>query len=143
MSWLVLTVLQFVLQCDFILSASRQQIADDCPWNDTLISAAEDLFVQSVQTFNSLTFVKYTWSRWLQAEATPREPFDWFLPDLVARLRNIAIIEAQDSSMKAPTYMELLPPSFTDGASPAKPLISGVPREPSYPATYYHAILRS
>ena len=63
-----------MIQADFLLSASREEIDASSPWNKALLENIPEAFRQAVDDFNSGD-LRYTWIKFLQA----RSPFlDFF-----------------------------------------------------------------
>ncbi|KAK3700516.1 hypothetical protein LTR37_015917 [Vermiconidia calcicola] len=127
--------LPFVLQGDFLLSASREDVLQDNAWNQAVISAATELFVDSVRYFNAKNLLKYSWPRYLASQGNAfGTAFHDFLDRLVSRLRSEAVIESRQCTMENPSDVKYVHSVFTDGATPPKPLLSGIK---SYVAASY------
>src|SRR2546421_6441066 len=58
-----LTPRQFLLQADFLLIASREDINGSSMWNRALRNAAVDALIEAAQAFNRGS-MKYTWLRY-------------------------------------------------------------------------------
>ncbi|KAK3712619.1 hypothetical protein LTR37_009062 [Vermiconidia calcicola] len=130
--------LPFLLQADYLLSASREEVVQGSAWNTKLISAATDLFVQSAHEFNKSGVVKYTWPRFLSSQGTATSTaFQGFLADVVDRLRAESVIESYQATMEKPIDVKHPPGIFTDGRSPARPLLSGPMGLRAYTAASY------
>ncbi|RMY05763.1 hypothetical protein D0868_06234 [Hortaea werneckii] len=116
--------LSFVLQGDFMLSASREDILMGNDWNSELVRAALELFCSAVTVFNERDLLKFTWLRYAKPQGNAAGTiFDGFLENLIRRLRNSRILLSQGNTLEAPSQLEIVPDYFADGGSPPKPLV--------------------
>ncbi|KAI7635008.1 hypothetical protein KC322_g22026, partial [Hortaea werneckii] len=60
--------LPFVLQGDFMLSASREDILQQNKWNDAVVDATIALFAKCIDAFNATDLLKYTWPRYAKSQ---------------------------------------------------------------------------
>ncbi|GAB1739090.1 hypothetical protein NU219Hw_g3847t1 [Hortaea werneckii] len=117
--------LSFVLQGDFMLSASREDILMGNDWNNELVRAALELFCSAVTLFNERDLLKFTWLRYAKPRANAASTiFDGFLENLTRRLRDSRILLSQGNTLEAPSQLEIVPDHFADGGSPPKPLVT-------------------
>ncbi|RMZ01468.1 hypothetical protein D0862_06361 [Hortaea werneckii] len=117
--------LSFVLQGDFMLSASREDILMGNDWNNELVRAALELFCSAVTVFNERDLLKFTWLRYAKPRANAASTiFDGFLENLTRRLRDSRILLSQGNTLEAPSQLEIVPDHFADGGSPPKLLVT-------------------
>ena len=136
----ILMCYQFVLQEDFMLSASREDILQDNEWNESVILAAVDLFVQTAELFNEQGLMKYTWLQYLQSQSSVHGiASNNFRDRLLDHLRHEAVLESQALIMELPTNLKCVPDIFTDGTSSAVPLLDGPEGQRSWTAAAYSA----
>ncbi|KAF2166649.1 hypothetical protein M409DRAFT_23280 [Zasmidium cellare ATCC 36951] len=121
--------LPFLLQADFLLTASRQDIIEGDAWNNALKSHAHVLFVKGVETFNktgisdTIASVKYLWPKYAMGTHNPSGTFmDGFLKSLQSYLRHQPVLESQRGDLKPPKSMVYVPERFCDDAG--RPLLS-------------------
>ncbi|KAI7102807.1 hypothetical protein KC340_g3670 [Hortaea werneckii] len=115
--------LSFVLQGDFMLSASREDILMGNDWNSELVRAALELFCSAVTVFNERDLLKFTWLRYAKPRGNAAGTiFDGFLENLIRRLRDSHILLSQGNTLEAPSQLEIVPDYFADDGSPPKPL---------------------
>ena len=123
-----------------MLSASREDILQDNEWNEIVILAAVDLFVQTVELFNEQGLMKYTWLQYLQSQSSVHgTTFHNFRDRLLDRLRHEAVLESQALTMELPINLKCVPNIFTDGTSSAFPLLDGPEGQRSWTAAAYSA----
>ncbi|KAI7162876.1 hypothetical protein KC349_g1754 [Hortaea werneckii] len=116
--------LSFVLQADFILSASREDILMGNDWNSELVRAALELFCSAVTVFNERDLLKFTWLSYAKPRGNAASTiFDGFLENLTRCLRDSRILLSQGNTLEAPSQLEIVPDHFADGGSPPKPLV--------------------
>ncbi|KAI7499543.1 hypothetical protein KC367_g4397 [Hortaea werneckii] len=117
--------LSFVLQGDFMLSASREDILMANDWNIELVRAALELFCSAVTVFNERDLLKFTWLRYAKPRGNAAGTiFDGFLENLICRLRDSRILLSQSNTLEAPTHLEIVPDHFADDGSPPRPLVT-------------------
>ncbi|KAI9686954.1 MAG: hypothetical protein M1822_002707 [Bathelium mastoideum] len=115
--------LPFLLNGDFLLSANREDVEQRKPWNEALVGAAVDLFVQSAHRFNREVGLKYTWPRFAKSQGSLRGTFDTLLPSIVARLRSERVLESYAGTFELPPSLCHVPMQFTDGKPRPTPLM--------------------
>ncbi|EMC91365.1 hypothetical protein BAUCODRAFT_152628 [Baudoinia panamericana UAMH 10762] len=116
--------LPFVLQADFMLSASREEILLGNRWNAVLVAATIDVFVACVERFNSTNTLRYTWPRFTKPLGVPYGSiFNSYFKELWRRLMQEPVLEAQDGTFAKPALLQSVPLEFTDGGNPPSPLI--------------------
>ncbi|KAI7192285.1 hypothetical protein KC363_g3397 [Hortaea werneckii] len=117
--------LSFVLQGDFMLSASREDILMGNDWNLELVHAALELFCSAVTIFNDRDLLKFTWLRYVKPRGNAAGTiFDSFLENLIRRLRESRILLSQGSTLEAPSQLEIVPAHFADDGTPPRPLVT-------------------
>ncbi|RMZ14609.1 hypothetical protein D0860_02069 [Hortaea werneckii] len=117
--------LSFVLQGDFMLSASREDILMANDWNMELVRAALELFCSAVTVFNEQDLLKFTWLRYAKPRGNAAGTiFDGFLENLIRRLRESRILLSQGNTLEAPSQLQIVPDHFADSGSPPRPLVT-------------------
>lgn len=115
----VLTAFQFILQADFILAASREDVEQDNPWNNTLVAAARDCFIHCVNIFNQSGTLQYTWPKYLQSQPRAQDTvFAGFDESLIRHLRLQPVLQSQTLTMERPADLQCVKVEFTDGLTP-------------------------
>lgn len=116
--------LQFVLQGDFILSASREDIRKDNERKEAIISAAIELFICSVDKFNKKDLLKYTWPRYAKFQGMPHGTiFESFSYNLLQQLQTRCVLYSQDQILNTPASLKYIPFPFKDKNDAPTPLL--------------------
>ncbi|KAI7390187.1 hypothetical protein KC336_g17010 [Hortaea werneckii] len=111
--------LPFVLQGDFMLSASREDILQQNKWNDAVVDATISLFAKCIETFNAEDLLKYTWPRYAKAQGNACGTiFQGFFNKLCTHLRSKKVLLSQNGSLEAPSSLMIVPPHYMDGPKP-------------------------
>ncbi|CZR50455.1 uncharacterized protein PAC_00327 [Phialocephala subalpina] len=99
---------KFLIQADFLLSASREEIDASSPWNQVLLENTPKAFRKAVGDFNSGD-LRYTWIKFLQK----RSPFSGFFSSLeesiVQALSDSPILESQSGELMVPSKLRTVP----------------------------------
>ncbi|KAK5651417.1 hypothetical protein OQA88_12505 [Cercophora sp. LCS_1] len=107
---------KFVLNADFVLSASREAISESSAWNKALRNALPKALANAAQNLGG-TGLRYTWPSFLPL----RDQVDDFFGDLgesVIRLfKEMPILESVSAEIKIPRLLTFVPPRFCDGDS--------------------------
>ncbi|KXJ87885.1 hypothetical protein Micbo1qcDRAFT_215118 [Microdochium bolleyi] len=125
----------FLIQGDFLLSASREEIDDLLPWNKALRKNIVNAFIDAVHHFNKGP-LRYTWPRYLPGDARPRDFFQKTRTEFIERLSREAILEAWNGSLGKPNAITYVPIKFRDGFK-GPPLTLAPSREGEYLAPKY------
>ncbi|KAI3318140.1 hypothetical protein HD806DRAFT_549483 [Xylariaceae sp. AK1471] len=108
--------LKFLLQGDFLLAASREDIEGTLPWNIRLRDAVAEAFILSIHHFNKGR-MKYIWPYYLPSTLTAAYAF--FEPAVVTiltQLREIYVLESCAGIMAKPYSLKHVPlDQFADG----------------------------
>ncbi|KAI7779775.1 hypothetical protein LA080_000372 [Diaporthe eres] len=105
--------LRFLLNADFILTASRQTIDISLPWNMALRDALPQALVNAVNQFIDSP-CKYTWP-WF---ATAAAPSTFFQPALTGARQTLAskpTLESWDGRLRRPTELVYVDPTLFAG----------------------------
>ncbi|KAI9925744.1 hypothetical protein MW887_005550 [Aspergillus wentii] len=103
--------LPFLLQADFLLSSSREDI-ESCKWNDALCEGLVDTFLAAVDGFTDA--LKYTWLRYLPLGQVS-DSFKPHTDRIVHALADRPVLEAFDGSFYKPSSLKRVPERFMDG----------------------------
>lgn len=117
----------FIIQADFILAASREDIEESNPWNDALVAAVRESFLASVRTFNESTILRYTWPQYLRFQPKAQDTaFAGFFDGLIRHLRLQHVLQSETSTTEKPADLQCVRRAFTDGSQPLFPGPSGM-----------------
>lgn len=102
-----------MIQADFLLIASREDVDNSSRWNQSLRDQFVDAFLESFAWFNSGSF-RYTWLRYL-----PPKPvsFDFFSPlktRLLERLSREPVLESWDEKLRPGSSLTYVPDKYMD-----------------------------
>ncbi|KAG0645662.1 hypothetical protein D0Z07_8708 [Hyphodiscus hymeniophilus] len=110
--------LQFLIQADFLLIASREDIDDSSQWNHALRSALSDAFVDTMRNFNNDEKLRYLWPRYLPI----REPLQSFLKpfhlEVRRKLASQKILFSHSGDLAPPKSLTYVPEIFTFNGAP-------------------------
>ncbi|KAF8849225.1 hypothetical protein BDZ45DRAFT_240473 [Acephala macrosclerotiorum] len=108
---------EFLIQADFLLVASREDIDDSAEWNHTLRNALSTAFIDSMKEFNKGD-LRYFWPRYLPT----REPLQSFLQpfhhELWKNLEMEPILFSQSGDLTAPKSLTYVPEKYTFSGAP-------------------------
>ncbi|KAI7354940.1 hypothetical protein KC354_g10975 [Hortaea werneckii] len=129
--------LPFVLQGDFMLSASREDILQQNKWNDAVVDATSALFAKCVDAFNATDLLKYTWPRYAKSQGNAHGTiFSGFFKRLCNQLRSKEVLQSQAGSLQKPSSLFIVPSDYMDGP---KPLVVAPGRLRTYLSPTYRA----
>jgi hypothetical protein len=108
-------ILQFLLQADFLLIASREDIDDSSEWNRALRSSAIDASIEVAKWFNCSTgSIKYTWPRYFPGKTNVSGFFGAFKNSLFKRIASEKVLESADGQFMEPSSLMCCPSRFCD-----------------------------
>ncbi|PMD47662.1 hypothetical protein L207DRAFT_415975, partial [Hyaloscypha variabilis F] len=130
--------LKFLLQGDFLLTASREDIESTLPWNRALRDAVAEAFLQSIHHFNKGK-LKYIWPYYLPSTSTGSSSFfEPVVASILSELRESFVFESCAGIMVKPSSLKHVPLNpFADGEG--KPFTLGPQTEASYLSLKYPA----
>ncbi|KAM0495547.1 hypothetical protein ACHAQF_009195 [Verticillium nonalfalfae] len=116
----------FIVQADFLLVANRQALQHALPWNQRILEAIPDAFVQAVHHFNhpGATHgysLKYEWPLFLEYTGPKSSPWAEVHQGIKKRLCDEDVLEARDGSFRAVRPIPC--PAGTQQTAAHKPLI--------------------
>ncbi|KAF2812279.1 uncharacterized protein BDZ99DRAFT_518138 [Mytilinidion resinicola] len=101
--------LKFLLQGDFLLTASREDIESTLPWNRTIRDALADAFLFSVDHFNKGK-LKYAWSYYLPSASTAASSFlEPAIASILAQLKESPVLESCAGTMVKASSLKHVP----------------------------------
>jgi hypothetical protein len=109
----VLTVLQFLIQADFLLIASREDIDDSSQWNRALREGVINAFVRTARLFNQGP-LQYTWPRYLPGKSPISGFFAPCKDALERKLSQERLLESCNGNLAAGVSLTWAPDRFTD-----------------------------
>jgi hypothetical protein len=110
---IIYEILQFLLQADFLLIASREDVDDSSEWNRALRNSAVDALIEVAKWFNAGS-MKYTWPRYLPGKAKVSGFFESFKDTLLRRMSSQNILESIDGQFVPPATLMSYPTKFCD-----------------------------
>ncbi|KAI6832547.1 hypothetical protein KC340_g7016 [Hortaea werneckii] len=127
--------LPFVLQGDFMLSASREDILQQNKWNDAVVDATVALFAKCVDAFNTKDLLKHAWPRYAKSQGNAHGTiFQVFFKRLCTHLRSRKVLQSQAGSLEMPSDLSIVPLDYMDGP---KPLVVAPGRLRTYLSSTY------
>jgi len=125
-----------LIQADFLLIASREDIDCSSAWNRKLLEAVPYAFLEAVHDFNKANSKsRYTWMRFLPNRPQLSDFFTTLQDTIDALLSKSNIIENFNGEFVAPSKLKLLPADFRD--LDGLPLISLTRSTPFYISPNY------
>ncbi|KAI9146907.1 alcohol dehydrogenase [Paramyrothecium foliicola] len=103
---------KFTLQADFLLTASRESIDEDSPWNHALRDAAVDAFLLALDNLGS-SQLRYHWPRYIPASNVAGF-FSKTRSGILRGLQSKKVLESYCSNLSFPSSLLYVPPSFLD-----------------------------
>jgi hypothetical protein len=104
---------QFLLQADFLLIASREDVNDSLDWNRALRNSAVEALIEVAKWFNTGS-MKYMWPRYFPGKAKVSGFFEAFKESLLKRIASEKVLESVDGQFVAPSSLMFCPPQFCD-----------------------------
>ncbi|KAL2757677.1 hypothetical protein ACRALDRAFT_1079807 [Sodiomyces alcalophilus JCM 7366] len=109
----------FLLQADFLLSSSREDIHGDSAWNEALAVAASDAFVKAALSMSSLPEghpLRYTWLLFVPRTVPSSQLMRNLRYRTMEKLRASPVIYTRESGgeRKSPTELSIVPDLFCD-----------------------------
>lgn len=127
----LLTPRQFLLQADFLLIASREDISRSFKWNKALRDAAVDALIKAAQAFNRGR-MKYTWLRYLPLKDEVSGFFERFKNRLLDQISNEPLLENWNDDMVQPSTLTFVSKEkFADSTDRPMTLAYGNPNKAS------------
>ncbi|KAM9878364.1 heterokaryon incompatibility [Verticillium dahliae] len=116
----------FIVQADFLLVANRQALQHALPWNQRILEAIPDAFVQAVRHFNHADAthgysLKYKWPLFLEYNGPKSSTWTEVHQGIKRRLCDEDVLEARDGRFRAVRPVPC--PAGTQQTAAHKPLI--------------------
>ncbi|KAF8267008.1 hypothetical protein EI94DRAFT_1731509 [Lactarius quietus] len=105
----------FIVQADFITSASREDVLADREWNRALRGSVIDAFLIAVERFKDYPTLRNVWFRYLP-ESIPDSFFGYVEHKLMLDLQNRSILRSSDGTHVRACQLIILPHVFRDDA---------------------------
>ena len=105
---------QFLLQADFLLVASREDVDDSSDWNRALRSNAIDAMVEVAKWFNVGGLMMYMWPRFFPGKAKVFGFFEAFKESLLKRIASEKVLKSANGQLMAPSSLMFCLPQFCD-----------------------------
>jgi hypothetical protein len=97
-----------LIQADFLLSASREEIDASSPWNQALVASIPKAFRKAVDDFNSGE-LRYSWIKFLQKRSTFSDFFSSLEESIAEVLSDSPILESQSGELMVPSKLRSVP----------------------------------
>jgi len=104
---------KFIIQADFITSASREDVLADKPWNQALRGSVVDAFLLAIAQFQNDPTLRNVWFRYLP-ESISDKFFCTVQHKLLAELGGKRILRSTDGTYFPASQLFFLPWSFRD-----------------------------
>ncbi|KAM0617931.1 hypothetical protein ACHAP0_001196, partial [Verticillium nonalfalfae] len=106
----------FLLQADFLLSANREDVHADLPWNLALTTAVQKAFLDAVRHMSNLNNkLRYTWFRFVTCSYSAHLGiFADLQRKLLADLQKTQLLDSTWGRKKKPTKLTRVPEIFCD-----------------------------
>ena len=104
---------KFIIQADFMTSASREDVLADKPWNDTLRKSIVDTFLLAIDRFKDHPVIRNVWFRYLPESISDRF-FCYVEHKLLEELFRKQILRSIDHTYHCASQLFFLPSSFCD-----------------------------
>ncbi|KAH7399670.1 hypothetical protein BKA66DRAFT_437202 [Pyrenochaeta sp. MPI-SDFR-AT-0127] len=111
---------KFVIQADFLLVASREDVNVSSAWNRHLLAAIPEAFLQAVHTLNKGE-LRYQWTRYLPDQRSFSSFFEQLNTNIIRVLSQANVIEAWSGVLAMPCKLKYIHSEFRD--SKGEPLI--------------------
>ncbi|CZT44957.1 uncharacterized protein RSE6_05219 [Rhynchosporium secalis] len=112
-----LTIKQFLIQADFLLIASREDIDSSSQWNVTLRKNLTSAFIDAMKEFNNGQ-LRYLWPRWLPTRAPLQSFLKPFHEDLVEELKTSPLLYSHSEELVAPKQLSYVPDEYIFEGAP-------------------------
>ncbi|XMA12910.1 hypothetical protein WAI453_005701 [Rhynchosporium graminicola] len=122
-----LTIKQFLIQADFLLIASREDIDSSSQWNVTLRKNLTSAFIDAMKEFNNGQ-LRYLWPRWLPTRAPLQSFLKPFHEDLVEELKTSPLLYSHSEELVAPKQLSYVPDEYIFEGAPLTISSSTSPR---------------
>ncbi|OAP55444.1 hypothetical protein AYL99_10417 [Fonsecaea erecta] len=104
---------KFLLQGDFLLSASREDVLSDSPWNRALRREFVKAFV-AVTTAYSHSQLCYIWPRFIPFKMTGHHFFEPSRRDIIEALSRQPVLKSRAQELMMPSSLTYVPLDFCD-----------------------------
>ncbi len=104
---------KFIIQADFITSASREDVLADKPWNDVLRKSVVDTFLLAIDRFKDHPLIRNVWFRYLP-ESISDSFFCYVEHKLLEELVRKRALRSVDCTYHCASQLFFLPSSFCD-----------------------------
>jgi hypothetical protein len=104
---------KFIIQADFMTSASREDVLADKLWNDTLRKSIVDTFLLAIDRFKDHPVIRNVWFRYLPGSISDSF-FCYVEHKLLEELYRKQILRSTDGTYHRASQLFFLPSSFCD-----------------------------
>ncbi|KAH7140312.1 hypothetical protein B0J13DRAFT_557512 [Dactylonectria estremocensis] len=105
----------FLLQADFLLPATREDITADSAWNEALLEAAQTAYVEAMVHMSSLpTRLCRSLVRFIPAQFLNTTALSGFRDGVVEKLKLAAVLETGTGRFRPPNEILIMPKAYCD-----------------------------
>jgi len=104
---------QFLLQGDFLLIASREDVNNSSAWNKKLRDSFADAFLKSAKHFNTGP-LRYVWPRFVPEISSVSDFFSPLKEAVINKLSDEPVLESWGGAEVRPTELVYIPEEFRD-----------------------------
>lgn len=101
---------KFMINADFILTASRQSIDISRPWNITIRDALPKALVQAIHQLKMHSSMRYRWP-WFTTTVAHSSFFAPAMAEFKTLFRSLRVLESQDGNLRLPTELIYVDPA--------------------------------
>ncbi|KAJ4321823.1 hypothetical protein N0V84_005118 [Fusarium piperis] len=106
---------KFLLQADFLLIASREDIDSSSSWNTHLYNAVPAAVLNAVQLLHQ-TELKYSWPQYLASRGTMADFFEKLETRMTTLLSQNPVLESMTGDMVTPNMLTIITEDFMDNS---------------------------
>ncbi|VUC27247.1 unnamed protein product [Clonostachys rosea] len=103
---------KFLIQADFLLAASREDIDESSPWNQKILTCLPYAFGSAVEYLNN-TELRFTWPRYIPRPDEVQKDYRTVSRSMVAGLRTRDVLESEAGQLREPSTLKYIPKEFT------------------------------
>ncbi|CAH0021674.1 unnamed protein product [Clonostachys rhizophaga] len=105
---------KFLIQADFLLAASREDIDESSPWNKKILVSLPDAFGSAIEYLNN-TELRFTWPRYIPRQDEVQKDYRTVSRSMVTGLSKRDVLESETGRLRAPLTLTYIPKEYTLG----------------------------
>ncbi|CAG9982412.1 unnamed protein product [Clonostachys byssicola] len=103
---------KFLIQADFLLAASREDIDESSPWNQKILACLPDALGSAIEYLNN-TELRFTWPRYLPRQDEVQKDYRTVSRSIVSGLSKRDVLESESGQLRAPLTLTYIPKEYT------------------------------